>query len=232
MDREKTHKIKDTNTMLISNEHYFKNIFKKTEKIVCAILYVLKDIKDKNGQYERTARAIEDISHKTLSSVLQTLSAEEYAVENNMVAVLSQLTALQSYIEVGRAVGVIRHELADVLSFEIEGVNRSVRQYIQPQNPDILDFSHTKGSSSGFTRRTDSPARSPVTQRATAEVATNRRERIKEILVLKGRSSIKDISEDIKDCSEKTIQRELNTMIKDGIIKKEGEKRWSTYSVI
>lgn len=41
--------------------------------------------------------------------------------------------------------------------------------------------------------------------------------------------TIKDISLAISDCSEKTIQRELNGMLKDKIIKKEGEKRWSRY---
>jgi len=48
---------------------------------------------------------------------------------------------------------------------------------------------------------------------------------IKEI----GESSIKDISDNIKDCSEKTIQRELNTLIYNGVLKKIGERRWSKY---
>jgi len=48
---------------------------------------------------------------------------------------------------------------------------------------------------------------------------------IKEI----GESSIKDISDNIRDCSEKTIQRELNTLIYDGVLKKIGERRWSKY---
>jgi len=50
---------------------------------------------------------------------------------------------------------------------------------------------------------------------------------IKEI----GESSIKDISDNIKDCSEKTIQRELNTLIYDGVLKKIGERRWSKYII-
>lgn len=50
---------------------------------------------------------------------------------------------------------------------------------------------------------------------------------IKEI----GESSIKDISDNIKDCSEKTIQRELNTLIYDGVLKKIGERRWSKYVI-
>jgi hypothetical protein len=42
---------------------------------------------------------------------------------------------------------------------------------------------------------------------------------------------IKDFTKAIKDCSEKTIQRELVTLVSKGQIKKEGEKRWSRYSL-
>lgn len=42
---------------------------------------------------------------------------------------------------------------------------------------------------------------------------------------------IKDVSPLIDGCSEKTIQRELLSMVHQGILKKEGEKRWSRYSL-
>lgn len=44
--------------------------------------------------------------------------------------------------------------------------------------------------------------------------------------------SIKDISTAFTDCSEKTIQRELATLVYKGQIKKLGEKRWSRYQTI
>ncbi len=43
------------------------------------------------------------------------------------------------------------------------------------------------------------------------------------------RLSIKEIASVIRDCSEKTIQRELNLLIDRGLIKREGERRWSVY---
>ncbi len=42
-------------------------------------------------------------------------------------------------------------------------------------------------------------------------------------------SSIKNISRVIKDCSEKTIQRELALLIEQGLVEKRGERRWSVY---
>ena len=49
-------------------------------------------------------------------------------------------------------------------------------------------------------------------------------------LVRKRKSlSIKEIASVIRNCSEKTIQRELNILIERGLIRREGERRWSLY---
>jgi len=45
-------------------------------------------------------------------------------------------------------------------------------------------------------------------------------------------SSIKDIVPNITGCSEKTVQRELITLIAENKIRKTGERRWSRYSII
>lgn len=42
---------------------------------------------------------------------------------------------------------------------------------------------------------------------------------------------IKDVSPLIDGCSDKTIQRELLSMVHNGILNKVGEKRWSRYSL-
>lgn len=60
---------------------------------------------------------------------------------------------------------------------------------------------------------------------------TDRKAIITKLLSKKGGLSIKDFSQAIKDCSEKTIQRELLAMVAIGTIKKQGERRWSTYSL-
>ena len=42
--------------------------------------------------------------------------------------------------------------------------------------------------------------------------------------------SVKDISSFVTDCSEKTIQRELLSLVSLGTLGKTGERRWSKYS--
>ncbi len=44
-------------------------------------------------------------------------------------------------------------------------------------------------------------------------------------------ASIKDIASVIRDCSEKTVQRELNELITQGLVRRVGERRWSTYEL-
>lgn len=57
----------------------------------------------------------------------------------------------------------------------------------------------------------------------------NRRDQILGLFVKGVDVSIKDIAARIKGCSEKTIQRELNALLYDGVIDRIGEKRWSRY---
>lgn len=60
---------------------------------------------------------------------------------------------------------------------------------------------------------------------------SDRKNNIIEIIRVKKEVTIKDVSSIIKDCSEKTIQRELLSLVRGGVLKKEGERRWSVYSL-
>jgi DNA-binding HxlR family transcriptional regulator len=40
---------------------------------------------------------------------------------------------------------------------------------------------------------------------------------------------IRDIADKVLGCSEKTLQRELNTLVDSGLVNRIGEKRWSKY---
>lgn len=59
----------------------------------------------------------------------------------------------------------------------------------------------------------------------------NRQDIIIDLLKKNSNLTIKDFVKVIKNCSEKTIQRELISLVKKGVIKKQGERRWSTYSL-
>lgn len=56
-----------------------------------------------------------------------------------------------------------------------------------------------------------------------------RQQKILDILREKGKVSIRDIVYQIPGCSSKTIQRDLIKLIQDGLVSKEGDRRWSIY---
>lgn len=47
----------------------------------------------------------------------------------------------------------------------------------------------------------------------------------------RGALSIKDIAKHMRQIGEKTIQRELGSLVAKGVLKKEGQRRWSRYSL-
>jgi hypothetical protein len=65
-----------------------------------------------------------------------------------------------------------------------------------------------------------------------SQKSDSRRARILSVIRTIGHANIKDISAVVTDCSEKTIQREVIAMIDEGILGKEGERRWSMYHII
>jgi DeoR/GlpR family transcriptional regulator of sugar metabolism len=60
---------------------------------------------------------------------------------------------------------------------------------------------------------------------------SDRTTRIKTVLEAKPNATIKDLKDIITDVSSKTIQRDLNSLIESGEVIREGERRWSTYSL-
>lgn len=61
---------------------------------------------------------------------------------------------------------------------------------------------------------------------------SNRRSAILELLQNKPFITVKDTIDAIQGCSSKTLQRELLSLVDEGILKKEGERRWSIYRLV
>lgn len=75
------------------------------------------------------------------------------------------------------------------------------------------------------------PARDLLARKGDIGIKIARRNDVLNVVRSKGRASIKDVVSILKDISEKTVQRELLALVKEGVLTKEGEKRWSTYKV-
>lgn len=64
------------------------------------------------------------------------------------------------------------------------------------------------------------------------ESREERKRAIFSVLKEKKSAMIKDFSSVITDCSEKTIQRLLIDLVRENVLKREGDRRWSRYSLI
>lgn len=60
---------------------------------------------------------------------------------------------------------------------------------------------------------------------------SGRRERVLSLIRKQGKVATKDIVDYFPGVSDKTIQRELNKLVDEGKIERQGKKRWSFYSI-
>lgn len=104
-----------------------------------------------------------------------------------------------------------------------------------PQDTSSSASSSSQAPSRSTPRRSERSARpkGDMSSQASAVYGAGpaRIDRIKTVLEAKGEATIKDIAEVITDCSEKTIQRDLNSLIDAGEVTRHGERRWSRYTV-
>jgi DNA-binding HxlR family transcriptional regulator len=117
-----------------------------------------------------------------------------------------------------------------------------------PDFQEKLGFGNSKGQTGNLsdTRKNAAASGLPTANRSVASVGQKsiekqgdivkdkkniRQSQIIELLRQRSHLTIRDFSIVISDCSEKTIQRELIDLVEKGLVKREGERRWSTYSL-
>lgn len=232
----KDNPINDTSFQkLLHNDNYYQHIFKKTEKIVSVVFYILNNIEaDKKSETHISNLASK--AHLVHEHALRTLDARQSASREVLEQFAGALIGLDSTMRIAMATHLVVPDVASVVITEIDTVLRGLNSYIGIEGFDYGSVKVDTKPVNASKRVSSQPVVGESASASTAKVqtmaaATDRRERIKTILEAKGEATIKDISEIITDCSEKTIQRELNSMIEDNIVKRQGERRWSKYSM-
>lgn len=238
MDTRDILKATESTKRLVQDDEYYRFIFKKTEKIVSVVFFVSNNIEtsDKN---RNVISDILDTARGVHNAILHTLETRAHLAEDAIRATAHSLISLDSKLRIASTIGIISSEVLHVLVEEIDGVLRGLNKYLV-RTTAFDDLNYRVATSKEETRAPKTSERI-VERRANSgemsgkEASTDnndRRERIKVVLGAKGEATIKDITDIITDVSSKTIQRELNAMIEDSIIKREGERRWSKYSLM
>lgn len=170
-------------------------------------------------------------------------------------ALSRELLALSSVLSVARTGGMLSVMNVEIITREAHILLQEVAGYEEPrlfldeaptlssiaksaQKKEVLQSSHAPTPKQvvqhlSKERTTPAPAKRHIkdTQNAPTGAVKDRREAVMSVIRSKGSVSIKDISTMIRGVSEKTIQRELSALIESGSVLKQGERRWSVYSI-
>ena len=228
---------------LSNDEAYFTNVFKRVEKTVSVIFYVLSETK-LSPNTETHISIIKDRALKTHELSLETLKLQSHDQHEGLLRLQYELVALMSTLRIAQVSRVIPVDIMRLLEEQLDAILRYLNNHYLTREglavDDSLEVSSVRtaarpkaASTSTRQRRVNIPAGDISTDAYLVySQLTDRAERIKTVLEAKPQATIKDIAEVITDVSEKTIQRELNSLIEKGQVMREGERRWSKYSVV
>lgn len=245
MDTQKDNQI--TIKRLSSDTDYYNNVFKKTEKIVSVIFYILSETKCSTSS-ETHILSIKDRALKTHELSLETLSLQPHQLSEGLLRFQYGLVALESTLRIAQVAGVIPKDIFLLITDQIDLVLRYVNNHFLKGSglsiEELTETIVTKSSDRRVSTKSQNVIRADRQKRVSIPAGdistdaylvysqlTNRAERIKTVLEARPQATIKDISDVITDVSSKTIQRELNSLIEKGQVIREGERRWSRYSV-
>jgi len=193
-------------------------VLKKLEKIVSAVFLVT----DLFSEKESLKNKLRDVSLNILSSASHDRSLE--SIKPFLIEFLSLLdVAYHSNNLSEMNYSVLKKESNDLIEKIQKDNSLNQSFFYTPENENVHD---NKTAS----YRQPKPKRQSVTKSSKqSSKKKDRQNKIIEIIKDKKKVGVSDISGHITGVSDKTIQRELLELVDKGVLKKEGERRWSVY---
>lgn len=210
-----------------SGEAYIRHIFKKTEKIVAALYLVSNLIKDK----EPIKWKLRERSMTLMTAALTLNDTQSFDKDFAVRTIFSDVLEILSTLSLAHMAGLLSDMNYEILRTEIEKVVEILKDNIVLEKESkgyILSESFFKEEPILVKKETSGIKDNLVV----IPKKNNRQETIMSLLKTKSNLTVKDVAQVVTDCSEKTIQRELISLVEKGLIKREGERRWSRYSII
>lgn len=233
------------------NNNQFVLAYKKTEKLASAVYMVTGLFLDSEPMKWALRKKVGEL----LSFTLTYKDTPEGGLGDFVYNIKTQVTELVSLIDVSFHGGlvsqmnfsIIRQEflnLVNILSTQESSTNISQNSSLSKTFFDVSQ-SHSSFAKNDLDRIYKTSESATEIQRMSFTDLKDRGLNINKnnlkksarqsvilgLLKKKKELSIKDIAAVIKDCSEKTIQRELNYFISTGLLKRRGVRRWSKYSL-
>lgn len=200
-------------------------VFKKTNKLAHAVALV---VTYSTSRGELVAR-IESIATSLPGEVLR-----EGQVANCDPA--RSILEIVSLLEIARNTQQVHQGNADILIKEYQYLLATICDEVGDAISFDLEVEEveevTPKQETQTARISQKPVSTPRQPSVLEKKETGRTQKILDTIKSKRHASIKDISSVVLNVSEKTIQRELAKLIQQGRVRKEGERRWSTYHYV
>lgn len=252
-DKQNTTELKVNNQDTISffeKDSNFVFAYKKTEKLASAVYLVTNLFSDNEPMKWNLRRKVSDI----LSLILEYKDINDSRVNDFNYNVKSKVLEIVSMLEISYMSGLVSQMNFNIIKKEFQNLSETFDQHSlvvrKPLNETLVDtffnVSYKKpiqvghiNSGLNMSHESTQNIHQKEVIKDTISISdksiikrSNRQNTILALIKKKKELTIKDISEVIKDCSEKTIQRELSSFIESGVLKRTGERRWSKYSLV
>jgi|CXWL01.1.fsa_nt_gi hypothetical protein len=207
-------------------------LFKKSERIAKALSVISPAFKDTPALRDR----VSDITVCLIDASMQTPSVAKDVLSRELLSLSGLLAVARSARLLSPMnVEIITREVQMLLQ-ELSSIDESRVLFEEaPSLSTLAKATQTKptpvqvlnGRPQAALKRTNDGHKGQNNK----DIKNGRKDTILSVLKEKGPSDIKDISGTIRGVSEKTIQRELQSLIDVGKVKKTGERRWTTYQI-
>jgi hypothetical protein len=228
----------------------FVFVFKKTERLASAIYMVTSlfadsepmkwTLRSKSSELVSFIVNFKDIPESGMSDfvynaktkILEIVSLLEISERGGLLSHMNFSILKQEFVNLSEVLShtrtspkLVSHESISRSFFDVDSTNLSIKD---KSFYAVVDHSHQSGFSAGSRTGVLKDTVLPKSEFK----RSNRQNIILGLLKKKKELTIKDIAQVIKDCSEKTIQRELISFMAAGVLKRTGERRWSKYSLM
>lgn len=238
------------------NPHVFKHdynlfiIYRRLENISSAIFLITHDLSDTEPlKLSLRKKSLEAISQ--VVSFIADTKTEMHQLRNAISAILE----LSSFVSIAQSSGAISEMNGTLLQKEMRKIEDTASSVIASSTKKLVidptlfadvdlqarQFDHIQQITekrpiinSMNMPITPTPRKTPIPKLDPLQGVAKKSERrdlILKLLAQRGNLNVKDFTTVISDYSEKTIQRELLALVDEGVVKKQGERRWSTYSL-
>jgi hypothetical protein len=242
-DKKQSQSISTKNHDIISffeDDGVFVFVYKKTEKLASAVYMITNLFSDNEPMKWTLRKKVSDL----VSFILTYKDIGQIEVSDFVHTTRTKVLELVSLLEVSFVGGLVSPMNFNVLKNEFTNLIST----LESESGSHREVSK-ESISSNFFNIPESSLRPSLTKNTMyknevsaikdimgAPLVTkdefkrsNRQNIILALIKKKKEVTIKDIAMIIKDCSEKTIQRELISFIEAGVLKRVGERRWSKY---